>query len=93
MKIYIESEGKKVINMTLPNALVNIGIRMAMKSIKISQKKLNDDGTYEILEGELFIDNIDKKALKEALDELKNYKGLRIIDVISSKGNNVRITI
>lgn len=93
MKIKIEDKGKKPINITLPNGLVNVGIKMAMKSVKISQKIRKDDGTYEVLEGEAFINNIDKKALNEALKELKKYSGLEIINVNSGNGDKVRIII
>ena len=40
-----------------------------------------------------FVSSIDYPALRQTLQELKKYRGLKLVDITSAKGEIVRITI
>lgn len=138
MRIVIKEKDKRAIKIIFPNFIINVGLRIAMKCMKVAvteshdinmgkNKYYSDDnidknnikqGLKEYIvnevnqksdeeeinetnsnkrKGKVYFgfnefQGIDKKILKQALKELKKYKGLEIFNV-ESKDEKVSITI
>ncbi len=83
MKIYIKS-GKMGFTVPVPNALLKFGISIVdapfiQKHIPEKDKK--------------YVNIIDWKELSSCIDILREYKGLKIVDVHSKDGSHVTITL
>lgn len=86
MRIYIKTSEGKVLWFPLPISLVRFGLSFGDLGVGIAKKHV-DEKTLKLLE------SIDYKLLGRVIADLKQYKGLRIIDVKSSNGEEVRITV
>ncbi|EJO5347383.1 hypothetical protein NRP93_001461 [Clostridium botulinum] len=83
MKIYIKS-GKMKFIIPVPNALLKFGISIVdapfiQKHIPEKDKK--------------YVNIIDWKNFSRCVDILKEYKGLKIVNVHSKNGSHVTITL
>lgn len=83
MRVYIKSGWKRFI-IPVPLFLIKFGLSIAkssfvMKSVPEKSRK--------------YIDMIDFKELSKSIDVLKEYRGLRIVQVKAKDGTEVHITI
>lgn len=84
MRIYIKEKEGKTIRIPLPLWVLKLGcnekiISFAMKHTPEKDRK--------------YVEGIDFQAFKEGIDILKNYKGLKIVDIKDSDGTEVSITV
>ncbi|MDD3169560.1 MAG: hypothetical protein PHC91_08915 [Eubacteriales bacterium] len=84
MKIYLKLENGKRFFIPAPMWFVkaglgDLGVRFAKKHIP-EERRAN-------------IENIDFRELKKALDVLKMYKGLTMVDVKAKDGTEVKIVV
>lgn len=85
MHIVVKEKQGNNIDIGVPNFLMNVGIKIALKSVKYNNT------TKDNLQD--FVNGIDKKYIKMAINDLKRYKGLEIVNVDSKDGDYVSITI
>lgn len=86
MKIYIKTAEGKVLRFPLPMSLIRMGLSLGNVGINIARKHV-DENTLKLME------SIDFRLLGQAIGGLKKYRGLPIIDVKSSTGEEVRIIV
>lgn len=86
MHIYIKSKGNAGFHIPVPLCLADFGIDIAVFTLKHSDKYIND-------EARKYIDCIDFGELKKSIRCLKSYKGLSLVDIKSSEGDIVKITV
>lgn len=93
MRILIKEKDKRVIKLIFPNFIINVGLRIAMRCMKVETNEANSNKSKEKVFFELNqFQGLDKKLVKQALKELKKYKGLEIVNV-ESKDEKVSIVI
>ena len=86
MKVYIRtSEGKKF-RFPVPIALVRMGLGMGSICSSIA-------GRYVDEQTRKYIDAIDFKLLSQCIGDLKEYRGLKLVEVKSANGEEVTIVI
>ena len=83
MRIYVKS-GKIAFIIPLPNVFLKFGVSF-IKTPFIQKYIPEKDKKY--------IDIIDFKEFSNCIDILKEYKGLKIVDVQSKDGSHVTITL
>lgn len=84
MKLYIRISGGRRFFIPIPIGIVKLGCRFANSSIV--RKNIPSDSIE-------YIDCIDFKKLEESFDVLKQYKGLKLVDVRNKDGTEVIIII
>jgi hypothetical protein len=84
MKIYIKTNDGKKFRIPLPLWMISLGL--SNTTIKIATKNLKP-------EDKKYLEQIDFGALSQNIGELKQYKGLKIVDVKSKDGTEVTITV
>lgn len=84
MKIYIKNGDGKKFYIPLPMWMIKMGLSNV--TIKIVAKNLS-------IENKKHLEQINFKALSKNIGELKEYKGLKIVDVKSKDGSEVTITV
>lgn len=93
MRILIKEKDKRAIRIILPNFIINVGLRIAMRCMKVEINETNSNKSKgKVYFGFNEFKGMDKKILKQALKELKKYKGLEIVNV-ESKDEKVSIVI
>lgn len=98
MKINIKTEGRNI-SIPLPMWLLKAGIKISTVVGKNKEGKSEQVGlnvTVSNLKKSCsmkYVDMIDYKVLKEAMDELEAYKGMAIVEVYSNDGTEVLITV
>lgn len=108
MKIKIKSNERNL-TIPLPMWVITSGIRItAFVGKKEAKKCLNENNEFSINEAKIevnekkknknkdylnYIDMIDYKVLVAAMKELKKYKGLKLVEVHASSGEEVVITV
>ena len=85
MHIIVREKQGNNIDIGVPNFMMNVGIKIALKSVKYSRSSNNN--VHE------FVNSIDKKYIKMSINDLKRYNGLEIVNVDSKDGDYVSITI
>lgn len=85
MHIIVREKQGNNIDIGVPNFMMNVGIKIALKSVKYSRSSNNNV--------QEFVNSIDKKYIKMAINDLKRYNGLEIVNVDSKDGDYVSITI
>ena len=83
MKIYVKS-GKVGFTIPLPNVLLKFGISIV--NTPFIQKHIPE-------KDKKYVNIIDWKQLSGCIDILKEYRGLKIVDVHSKDGSHVTITL
>lgn len=83
MRIYVKS-GKMGFTIPVPNALLKFGISI-VKAPFVQKHIPEKDRKY--------VNIIDWKKLSSCINILKEYKGLKIVDVRSKDGSHVTITL
>lgn len=86
MRVYIRTaEGKKV-RFPVPIGLIRFGLSVGSVGVKIARRFV-DDQTRN------YLDVVDFKMLSHCINDLKRYKGLRIVDVKFANGEEISVTI
>ncbi|AKN30364.1 hypothetical protein Ccar_05820 [Clostridium carboxidivorans P7] len=83
MKIYIKS-GKMGFTIPVPNVLLKFGISIV--DAPFIQKHISE-------KDKKYVNMINWKELSSSIDILREYKGLKIVDVHSKDGSHVTITL
>lgn len=86
MRIYIRTNEGKVIKLPAPMWLVKGALGFGNVGIRIAKK-------YVPAESQQYIDMVDLHELKKGFNILKDYKGLKLVDIKSSDGTIVEIVI
>lgn len=86
MKIVVKSEGRNI-RLYVPMFVITSGIRLSKYIMK--HVDVDDDMNNAIK----YIDCIDTKVLLTAINELKKFKGLTLVEVKASNGDHVLIKI
>jgi hypothetical protein len=86
MKIYVKTKDRKVIKLPAPLWLIKGALSFGNISIKLAKRYASEDSLQ-------YIEMIDFYQLRKGFDILKDYKGLKLVDVKSSDGTVVEIII
>jgi hypothetical protein len=86
MKIYIKTSAGRVIRFPLPMSLVKFGLSLGDVGIRIARKHV-DEETIKLME------SVDLRMLSAVIGDLRDYKGLQIVDIRSRNGEEVRIVV
>lgn len=86
MKIYIREKNGRRFFIPIPLSVASLGCQIASYVIEKSGNKLNQK-QREI------IDCIDFHELAKSLKYLRGYRGLKLVEVTSSDGDEVTITL
>jgi len=86
LRIYLKVENGIQWFIPAPLWLLKAGVGMGDFWMKIAKKRIPEDQF-------VYVENIDFRELKRALDVLKKYKGLKLVDVKSKDGTEVRIIV
>lgn len=92
--MYVKVKAKDVrFTIPIPYALLNIAI--SILSSKFLQKNLNKwtKEHFERKKLDFIFPEIDKKSLKPIVEELKNYKGIVLVDVKAKDGTEVKVRL
>lgn len=84
MRIYIKTDDGKKFHIPLPMWAIKLGLSKPV--ISMAAKHIKDDDLK-------YLDAINFDALSGCIGELKEYKGLNIVDIKSSDGTEVNITV
>lgn len=69
-----------------PIWLVKAGLGMGSFGVRLAQKHIPEDQM-------VYLENIDFRELRKAVDILKAYKGLQMVDIRAKDGTEVRIIV
>jgi hypothetical protein len=86
MKIRIKTNDGKNIKVPAPMWLVKAALGFGSFGIKIAKK-------YAPEESRQYLDMVDLHELRKGFAVLQDYKGLKLVDIKSSDGNEVEIII
>ncbi len=86
LKIYLKIENGRRHFIPAPIWLVKAGLGMGGFGIRIARKHIPEEQMS-------CIENIDFRELKKAIDVLKRYKGLELVDVRVKDGTEIKIII
>jgi len=90
MKVIIESKGRKF-KLYVPMFILTSGIRLTKF---IDKKYSTDDESDKSIKNSIkYIDYIDINIIIDTIKELKNYKGLTLVEVRASDGTYVLIKV
>ena len=86
LKIYLKNENGSRFFIPAPIWLVKAGLGMGGFGVRIARKHVSEEQLS-------YFENIDFGELRKALDILKKYKGLELVDVRAKDGTEVRIIV
>lgn len=86
MKIYIKLNNGRSFKIPAPIGLVKAALSLGGFGVRIAKR-------YIPMEQRQYIDSVDFKELRKSLDVLRDYKGLKMVDVKTEDGTEVRINI
>jgi len=86
LKIYVKLATGRSFKIPAPIGLIKVALGFGGFGISIAKR-------YISKEQRQYIEYIDFKELKKSLDVLKAYKGLKLVEVKSGDGSEVRIII
>lgn len=86
MKIYFKIENGRRYFIPAPIWLVKAALRMGGFGIRLSKKHIPEDQIS-------YVENIDFRELQKAVDLLREYRGLTMVDVKVKDGTEVKIII
>lgn len=86
MRIYVRTNEGRTIRIPAPLWLVRCALSMGTFGIRIAKN-------YAPEESRQYLDMVDLKELRKGFSILKDYKGLKLVDVKSSDGTIVEIII
>jgi hypothetical protein len=88
MKIYIKSKKSRRFCIPIPLSIVTLLLK-PISSAFIKRKVLANTNK----ESRVFIEEFDFKKLINSIDQLKDYKGLKLVEVNDKEGNEVTIIV
>ncbi|MCH1624435.1 hypothetical protein [Fredinandcohnia quinoae] len=92
--MYIKVKAKDVrFTIPIPYAILNIGISILSSHFFQQQANKWTKEHFERKKLDIEIPSIDKKMLKPIVKELKNYKGIVLVDVKAKDGTEVKIRL
>ena len=86
LRIYLKNEKGRRFFIPAPIWLVKAGIRMA--GIGMKQEKKDPEREKKIC-----LDAVNYREMNKALDLLKRYKGLELVDIKAKDGTEIRIIV
>lgn len=86
LKIYLKIENGRRYFIPAPIWLVKAGLGMGNFGVRIAKKHIPEDQIA-------YVESIDFRKLKVAIDVLKEYKGLNMVDIKAKDGTEVKIVI
>jgi hypothetical protein len=86
MRIYVRTNEGKVFRVPAPLWIVRGALGLGNFGINIAKR-------YAPVESRQYIDMVDLRELRKGFEVLKDYKGLKIVDVKSSDGTIVEIIV
>ena len=86
LKIYIRIENGRRYFIPAPIWLVKAGLGMGGFGVKIAKRHASE-------EQRSYLEQVDLRELAKAVDVLKAYKGLRLVDIKVKDGTEVRIIV
>ena len=86
LKIYVKLSNGKSFKFPAPIGLIKIALGLGVFGISIARR-------YVPKEQLQYFDSIDFKELRKALDVLKDYKGLKMVDVKADDGTIVTVFV
>ena len=86
LKIYVKLSNGRSFKIPAPIGLVKVALRLGGFGISIARR-------YVPKEQIQYFDSIDFKELRKGLDVLKDYKGLKMVDVKTEDGTLVTIIV
>ena len=86
MKIYIKLSSGRRFKIPAPIGLVNAALSFGGFGVSISKR-------YMSTEQRQYVDCIDFRELRRGMDVLRDYKGLKMVDVKTEDGTEVTIVI
>jgi hypothetical protein len=92
--LHIRVKSKDVsFSVPVPFMILNLGISILCS--KMLQKQVNEWSREYIEKKKIpfVIPPLDKSALKRIIDELKNYKGIVLVDIKAQDGTEVKIKL
>ncbi|WP_128738474.1 hypothetical protein [Lederbergia galactosidilytica] len=94
LKIMIKQENQKPRTIRLPYLLIDMGLRLA--TTKLFWKVINSTKRQNQEQEEhqwLLLEQIDWQDIQPILKEIKNYKGMTILDVQDKNGQAVKVEL
>lgn len=86
MRIFIRCENGRRYFIPAPIWLVKAGLGMGVVGVRIAKKHVPEDQLS-------YLEGIDFRKLKKAVNVLKNYKGLQMVDIKTKDGTVIKIVI
>lgn len=86
VRIYIKLNTGRSFFIPAPIGLVKAVLYFGNFGVSIAKRHMPEDQR-------MYIDNIDFRELRKGFDVLRNYKGLKMVDVKAKDGTEVKITI
>ncbi|WP_042351548.1 hypothetical protein [Bacillus massiliigorillae] len=85
----------KDVRLNIPIPYASLHIAVSILSSELFQQKLNKwtKGYFERKKLEFTFPQIDKEMLKPIVKELKNYKGLVLVDIKAKDGTEVKVRL
>lgn len=86
MRIYFRIENRRRYFIPAPIWLVKAALGMGGFGMRIAKKHASEEQL-------IYMENIDFRELKKAVNVLKRYKGLNLVDVKTKDGTEVKIIV
>lgn len=86
MRIYVRTNDGKVFKIPAPIWLVNGALGLGSFGVAIGRKYIPEESRQ-------YVDAVDFRELRKGFKVLKDYKGLKLVEVKASDGTEVTITI
>lgn len=86
MKIYVTLSNRRSFKIPAPIGLVKAAIGLGGFGVSIARRYISEEQRQ-------YIDCIDFKEFRKGLDVLKDYKGLKMVDIETEDGTKVIIII
>ncbi|WP_026565082.1 hypothetical protein [Bacillus sp. UNC41MFS5] len=92
--LHLKVKAKDVrLTIPIPYAILNIGISILSSKFIHQQANKWTKEYFERKKLDITIPQIDKKMLKPIVEELKNHKGIVLVDVKAKDGTEVKIRL
>ncbi|MEH7748413.1 hypothetical protein V7659_25870 [Neobacillus drentensis] len=92
--LHVKVKAKDIrLTFPIPYAILNFGISILSSKFIHQQANKWTKEHFERKQLDITIPQIDKKLLKPIIEELKNHKGLVLVDVKAKDGTEVRIRL
>lgn len=86
MKIYLKLDSGRSFKILVPISIIKAALGFGGFGVSFARK-------YIPKEQRQYVDSIDFKELRKAIDVLRDYKGLTMVDVKAGDGTEVKVVI